>query len=189
MKTLVVATGNSGKLKEIKEILGDKYQILSQKQAGFDGDVEETGVTFFENALIKAKAVSDALGVDALADDSGLCVEALGGAPGVYSARYACHGDDKANREKLLSVMKDEQNRRAKFVSAVVLYRTDGTYLYAEGETHGNILYEEQGENGFGYDNIFESEDWGMSFGLTTDEQKNAVSHRARALHALLQKL
>ena len=124
MKTLVVATGNAGKLKEIKEILGDKYEIVSQKQAGFDGDVEETGTTFFENALIKAKAVSEALGVDALADDSGLCVEALGGQPGVYSARYACHGDDKANREKLLSVMRGEGNRRAQFVSAVVLYRT-----------------------------------------------------------------
>ena len=189
MKKLIVATGNAGKLREIRELLAGKYEVIGMKEAGFSEEIEETGLTFRENALIKAKAVSEALGADALADDSGLCVEALGGAPGVFSARYAAHGDDKANRDKLLRVMRGEPNRRAKFVSAVVLCRTDGTYLACEGETRGKILREERGENGFGYDCIFESDDLKKSFGTATEEEKNAVSHRARALAALLKQL
>ena len=117
---LIVATGNAHKLKEIAEIFTE-YEVVSQKQMGFDEDVEETGATFAENALIKARAAARALGLPALADDSGLCVDALDGAPGVYSARYCGkHGDDKANRDLLLKNLQGETNRRAHFTSAIV---------------------------------------------------------------------
>ncbi|MBE7068733.1 MAG: RdgB/HAM1 family non-canonical purine NTP pyrophosphatase [Clostridiales bacterium] len=186
---LVVATGNAHKLREIADIFTE-YEVVSQKQMGFDVDVEETGTTFVENALIKARVASKALRCIALADDSGLCVDALNGAPGVHSARYCGrHGDDKANRDLLLNNMRNESNRRAFFISAVALVYPDGTELVAEGRTYGNILREEQGEGGFGYDCLFESEDLGKSFGLATAEEKNAVSHRFRALQALRAKM
>lgn len=186
---LVVATGNAHKLREIAEIFTE-YTVLSQKQMGFDEDVEETGATFAENALIKARSASKALGCIALADDSGLCVDALDGAPGIYSARYCGHhGDDKANRDLLLKNMQGVTNRRAHFTSAVALVYPDGKELVVEGHTYGNILMKETGEGGFGYDCLFESEDLGKSFGLATAEEKNAVSHRFRALQALREKL
>jgi non-canonical purine NTP pyrophosphatase, rdgB/HAM1 family len=188
-KRLVVATGNVNKLREIAEIF-PHYEVISAKQAGFEGEVEETGETFAENSRLKAEAVARALGCIALADDSGLCVEALGGAPGVYSARYAGgHGDDRANRLLLLKNMEDERNRRAYFQSAIALVYPDGKCLIAEGRTYGNILYEETGENGFGYDCVFESEDLGKSFGVASAEEKNAVSHRFRALQKLSEML
>ncbi len=187
-KQLVVASNNAHKLREIAEIFRG-FEILSQKQAGFDEEVEETGVTFMENALIKARAACKALGLPALADDSGLCVDALDGAPGVYSARYCgYHGSDKENRDLLLKNLEGVKDRRAHFTSAIALVYPDGTELLAEGHTYGNILFEEQGEGGFGYDCIFESEDLGKSFGLATAEEKNAVSHRFRALQELLKK-
>ncbi len=190
MQKLIVASGNKGKLKEIKAILGDLYEVVSMKEAGFVGDVEETGVTFYENALIKAKAVSEFFGEDVLADDSGLSVEVLGGAPGVYSARYAGdHGNDKLNRDLLLKNLENQTNRRAKFISSVVLYKKDGSIVSGYGETTGNILFEEQGSNGFGYDCIFKSDDLNISFGLATDEEKNKVSHRYRAICDLRSKL
>jgi XTP/dITP diphosphohydrolase len=190
MQKLVVASGNKGKLKEITAILGDVYEVVSMKDAGFVGDVEETGVTFYENALIKAKAVSEFLGEDVLADDSGLSVEVLGGAPGVYSARYAGeHGNDKLNRDVLLKNLENEKNRKAKFISSVVLYKKDGTVIDGYGETTGNILFEEQGANGFGYDCIFLSDDLGVSFGVASEEDKNKVSHRYRAICDLRSKL
>ncbi len=183
MKTIIAATGNKGKLKEIREILKGKYEVRSMSEVGFDGEVVEDGTTFFENALKKAKTVSQALNADVLADDSGLCVEALGGAPGIYSARYSgSHGDDKANREKLLEVLKGVENRKAKFVASVVLYRKDGTYIRGDGETSGKIGFFEEGDGGFGYDPIFISDDLGKSFGLASAEEKNSVSHRKRAL-------
>ena len=188
-KRLVVATGNVNKLREIAEIFPD-YEVVSQKEAGFDGDVEETGTTFAENALIKAEAAARAIGCAALADDSGICVEALGNAPGVYSARYSGpHGDDRANRLLLLKNMEGKENRRAYFQSAVAFVFPDGRSVVAEGRTFGYILYEETGENGFGYDCIFESEDLKKSFGVATAEEKNTVSHRYRALKALVEKL
>ncbi len=190
MKKLIVASSNKGKLKEIAGILGDKYEIVSMAEAGFHEDVEETGTTFYENALLKASAVSEALGCDALADDSGLCVDALDGAPGVYSARFSgVHGDDAANRKKLLEELEGKTNRKAKFVSSVVLKKADGTILSGTGETYGTIAETEEGENGFGYDSLFISDDLGKSFGVATAEKKNSVSHRARALHDLLKKL
>ena len=186
---LVVATGNAHKLREIAQIFTE-YEIISQKQAGFDEEVEETGVTFSENALIKARAASKALGVIALADDSGLCVDALGGAPGVYSARYCgWHGDDKANRDLLLKNLAAVENRRAYFESAIALVYPDGREVVAQGRTYGNILFEEVGENGFGYDCLFFSDDLQKSFAVATAEEKNAVSHRFRALCDLKAKL
>lgn len=185
---LVIASGNKNKLREIAEIF-TQFEVVSQKEMGFDVDVEETGKTFTENALIKARAAAQALGCAALADDSGLCVEALGGAPGVYSARYCgYHGSDKENRDLLLKNMQGIENRRAWFTSSVVLVHPDGRELVAEGHTYGNILMEEQGEGGFGYDCLFESDDLKKSFGLATAEEKNKVSHRYRALMALLEK-
>lgn len=187
-RKLIVATGNQHKLKEIAEIFTD-FEVISQKQAGFDGDVEETGETFIENALIKAHAATQALGCIALADDSGICVPSLGGAPGVHSARYSGeHGNDKKNRDLLLENLKNQADRRAYFACAVALTFPDGRELTAEGTTHGCILTEEMGDGGFGYDCIFESDDLKKSFGLATAEEKNAVSHRYRALQALLEK-
>lgn len=187
-KRLVVASGNAHKLREIAEIFTD-FEVVSQKQMGFDEDVEETGTTFAENALIKARAAAKALNLPTLADDSGLCVDALGGAPGVYSARYCgYHGSDKENRDLLLKNLDGITDRRAHFTSAVALVYPNGTELLAEGHTYGKILTEEQGDGGFGYDCIFESDDLGKSFGLATAEEKNAVSHRFRALQILLAK-
>lgn len=184
-KTLVVATGNAHKLREIAEIFTE-YDVLSQRQMGFTDDVEETGNTFTENALIKARAACAALGVTALADDSGLCVDALRGAPGIYSARYAGeHGDDKANRKLLLQNLAGETDRRAYFNCAVALVFPDGREIVAEGKTYGEILTEEVGSGGFGYDPLFLSDDLQKSFGVATAEEKNTVSHRFRALQAL----
>ncbi len=188
-KRLVVATGNAHKLREIAEIFTD-YEVCSQKQMGFDEDVEETGATFSENALIKARAACNALGYTVLADDSGLCVEALNGAPGVFSARYSgVHGNDKANRDLLLKNLQTQINRRAYFNCSVALVSPDGKEIVAEGRTYGNILRAEEGEGGFGYDCIFESEDLKKSFGLASAEEKNSVSHRFRALQALREKM
>ena len=182
---LVVASGNAHKLKEIAEIFPD-FEIVSQKQMGFDEEVEETGTTFAENALIKARAAANALGCIALADDSGLCVDALGGAPGVYSARYSgAHGNDKANRALLLKNLEGATNRNANFTCALALVEPNGKELVVEGKTHGKILTEEKGDGGFGYDSLFESDDLQKSFGLATSEEKNSVSHRFRALQKL----
>ena len=193
MEKLIVASNNKGKIKEIKEILKDVYEIVPMGEVGFNEEIEENGSTFFENALIKAKAVSVALGVNALADDSGLCVDALGGAPGIYSARFSgAHGDDAANRKKLLNELKDLKNpeeRKAKFVSSVVLYKRGGEVVSGTGETHGFIAFKEEGKNGFGYDSLFVSDDLGKSFGLASAEEKNSVSHRKRALIDLLRHL
>ena len=183
---LVVATGNTHKLREIAEIFTE-FEVVSQKAMGFDEDVEETGTTFAENALIKARSASKALGCIALADDSGLCVDALGGAPGVYSARYCGrHGDDAENRRCLLSAMQGVEDRTAYFAAATVIVYPDGKEIVATGETYGRILHAEDGEGGFGYDPLFFSDDLQKSFGVATAEEKNAVSHRARALEKLL---
>ena len=185
MKTLVVAKGNMGKLREIAEIF-PYWQVVSQKQMGFCEEVEETGKTFAENALIKARAASKALSCAVLADDSGLCVDALQGAPGIYSARYSGEGD-RGNRALLLENLKEEENRRAHFHCAVAIVFPDGEEYLAEGETYGNILREEVGDGGFGYDPIFESEDIKKSFGVASAEEKNSVSHRYRALMKMLE--
>lgn len=185
---LVVASGNKNKLREIAEIFTE-FEVVSQKQMGFDEDVEETGSTFAENALIKARAACAALGCMALADDSGLCVDALDGAPGVFSARYCGHhGSDEENRAVLLRNMDGVENRKAHFTSAIALVYPNGRELIAEGHTHGRILLEETGNGGFGYDCLFFSDDLQKSFGVATAEEKNQVSHRFRALQAMLKK-
>ena len=188
---IVVASGNKAKLREIAQIF-QGYEIVSMQEAGFTDDIEENGSTFEENALIKARAVSRALGVNALADDSGICVEALGGAPGVHSARFCGrHGDDAANNALLLEKLKDvpQDRRRAYFESCVALCFADGREVTASGRTYGRILEKAEGEGGFGYDPLFYSDELGMSFGLASAEQKNAVSHRGKALAALAEKL
>ena len=187
-RKIVVASGNAGKLREIKAMLPD-FEVTGYKDEGFDFEIEENGQTFYENALIKAKAVSDALGVPALADDSGLVVEALDGAPGVYSARYAGDGDDKHNNQLLLKNMQGKTNRNAKFVCCLVYYTPEGGIISATGETHGKIMESEQGENGFGYDPLFLSDDLGVSLGVAPPELKNTISHRYRALKELKERL
>lgn len=190
-KKIILATTNKGKLKEFQEILKD-YEIIPMGQAGFKAEIEETGKTFSENALIKAKTVAESLGVPALADDSGICVDALGGAPGIYSARYSVEGTDAANRELLLKNMEGKTDRRARFVCALVYYEPNGKTLSVSGETEGEILFKEDGENGFGYDPIFFSLDLKKSMGQATSDEKNGVSHRARAIaemQALLKSL
>ncbi len=191
MMKLLIASNNRGKIREMRELLSGHFdEILSMSDAGLDLEVEEDGETFSENAAKKAREVCAASGMAALADDSGLCVEALGGEPGVYSARFSgVHGDDEANIRVLLEKMREEENRRCKFVSAVVLRYPDGRELSAEGEVRGILLDRKVGENGFGYDPIFYSEELGKSFGEASAEEKNSISHRARALENLLKKL
>ena len=179
----VAATGNAHKLKEIRAVLSE-YDIVSQEEAGFFGDVEETGTTFMENALIKARAVCRAPGMPSLADDSGLCVNALGGAPGVYSARYSGRGT-MGNRVLLLKNLEGVDDRSAYFCCALALVFPDGREYTAEGKTYGRILTEAQGENGFGYDPLFWSDDLKQSFAAAPESDKNAVSHRGRALREL----
>lgn len=184
-RRLVVASGNAHKIREIAEIFTE-FEVVSQKEAGFDEDVEETGKTFAENALIKARAACKALGCITLADDSGLCVDALDGAPGIYSARYCGrHGADAENRAVLLKNMQGKTERRAYFNSALALVYPDGRELIAEGQTYGEILEKEDGTGGFGYDPLFFSDDLQKSFGKATAEEKNSVSHRFRALQKM----
>lgn len=188
-KTLVVASGNADKIREIFEIFAD-FAVISQKEAGFDEAVEENGGSFTENALIKARSACSALGVPVLADDSGLCVDALDGAPGIYSARYSgTHGADAANRALLLERLQGVADRSAHFCCAVALVYPDGREWTAEGRTYGKIALKEQGNGGFGYDSLFVSDDLRQSFGEASAAAKNAVSHRFRALSALREKL
>lgn len=184
-KIIVLASGNKGKIKEISEMLPE-YTVKGYKEFGLDFEIEETGETYFENAFIKAKAVSEKLNLPALADDSGLSVDVLDGAPGVYSARYAGDGDDEHNNDKLLSVLEGEKNRKAKFICCMVYYRSDKEFYTVTGETEGEILTKREGKNGFGYDPIFFSYDLRKSMGIATDEEKNSVSHRSRALKEIV---
>jgi XTP/dITP diphosphohydrolase len=184
MSKLILAGNNAGKIAEIKAVLGGDYQILSLKEAGLAVEPAETGTTFFANALIKAKAVFLAAGCPVLADDSGLLVDALDGAPGVRSARYAPDGTDFANNQRLLAELAEKTDRRARFVTVLVYY--DGKKLVsASGETAGEILTAYRGTNGFGYDPLFYSYELARSFGEADAADKNRVSHRARALRAL----
>lgn len=187
MKKLIVASNNAHKIEEIRAMLSKhSLEVVSLKDAGIDVEVEEDGNTFIENAFKKAneihKLVPDCM---VLADDSGLMVDALNGAPGIYSARFAGeHGNDKKNNEKLLEVMKDvkDEDRGAKFVSAIVLIVDDEKVIKVEGEVHGTILREERGTNGFGYDPLFYVSKHGKTFGEIDSEMKNSMSHRKRAL-------
>lgn len=186
---IVIASANKHKIEEFQKIFAGRFQnIVSMTDAGFSGDVEETGETLFENALIKAKAVSEALGVPVLSDDTGLIAVALKTEPGVRSARYAGDHDDAKNRKKLIEKLKN-LDKTAYFSCVLVLYYPDGHYITAEGKTYGTIVSEERGNGGFGYDSIFLSEDLGKTFAEATPEEKNGVSHRGRAAKNLLDAL
>ena len=186
---LVVATRNFGKLKELKKLLGDMYEVMSIAEAGATSDPEETGETFAENALIKAQALMDELKCATIADDSGLVVDALGGKPGVYSARYAgVHGDDEANNQKLLKELENvPAPRTARFACAIALTRPGHKPLICEGVCEGRIAFEKRGDDGFGYDPLFEADALGgRTFAEAGVEEKNAISHRGNAIQALL---
>lgn len=181
-QTLVAATGNAHKLKELRHIFGEYYDVVGMAEAGYREDIDENADTFAGNAAIKAEAVCRALNLPALADDSGLSVNALGGAPGVYSARYAGeHGNDKANNDKLLENMRGVEDRSAAFCCAIALARPGEETLIAEGKCPGVILHAGRGSGGFGYDPLFLYEPLNKTFAELTEEEKNAVSHRARA--------
>ncbi len=188
---LIIASNNAHKVREIKEILGEYFpEIYSMREAGVTLEVEEDGVTFAQNAIKKAEqTLLHAPGFDAaLADDSGLSVDALNGAPGVYSARYAGEGhDDDANNEKLLHHMRDipDEMRTCRFISAVALARRGQSTICTQGECEGKLLRSLSGDGGFGYDPLFYYEPAGVSFAQMDAEQKNSVSHRRRALEAL----
>ena len=194
--TIVVATGNAHKLVEIEAILSEALpgtRFVALGQLGDFDDPEETGTTFAENALIKAHAAVAETGLAAVADDSGLVVDALDGAPGVYSARYAgVHGDDAANNAKLMRELADvpEAERTARFMSVVALVRADGTELTGTGACEGHVGFEGRGEYGFGYDPFFLPNDTpGKTMAELTPEEKNAISHRFHALKDLCSRL
>lgn len=186
---LVLASQNAGKLRELRALFGAEYDVSSMGELGVDMEIEETGTTFEENARIKAETLCARTGCAALADDSGLEVDCLGGAPGVYSARYAGkHGDDAANNALLVANVRDfPAPRTARFVSAVALARPGRETLIARGDCEGEVLLEERGEGGFGYDPLFYSHDLHKTFAEASADEKNAVSHRARALKNLVE--
>jgi len=190
MRRLLIATNNAGKVREIKAILGEFYdELVSLKDIGLELNVVEDGDTFEANAVKKAREAARAAGCDALADDSGLCVAALDGAPGVYSARYAGeHATDEENNAKLLAEMEGVEDRRAKFVSVVALASGD-TVTTARGEVEGVIAHAPSGSGGFGYDPLFFVPELGQTFAEIPAEGKKTLSHRARALAALRDKL
>ena len=187
MERYVIATNNAHKLREIRAILGnDSRAFLSMEEAHIHTDPEETGATFEENALIKARAACAASGLPAMADDSGICVDALNGAPGIHSARY-CPGTDRERTEFLLKNMEavPDGQRQGRFVSAIACVYPDGTEFTVRGECEGVILREIRGEGGFGYDPIFFSPGDGCTFAEMPQARKNEISHRARALAAM----
>lgn len=188
---LILASNNAHKLTEIKEILGGCFdEILTLREAGIVHETVEDGTTFLENARKKAREIAEISGCCALADDSGLCVDSLGGAPGVYSARFAGeHGDDAANNALVLEKLRGVENRAAHFTCAVVLAYPDGRELSAEGYFYGQITDAPAGENGFGYDPLFYLPEYGCTSAQLSPEEKNLISHRGNALRALLEKL
>ena len=191
MLEFVIATNNAHKLREMRAILDTEHRrVLSMKEAGIATDPEETGTTFEENALIKARAACAASGKPALADDSGIAVDALNGAPGIYSARY-CEGSDEDRLWFLLKNMETvpEGQRGAHYVAAIACVLPDGTEFVVRGTVFGSLLREPIGEGGFGYDPIFYVESEGATFAQIPAERKNAISHRANALKLLVRGL
>ena len=188
---VVLASKNQHKLVEMRDILSAQgVEVVLESDVGVDVDVEETGTTFEENSLLKAKAVMEASGLPAIADDSGLAVDALGGAPGVYSARYGGEELDDAGRYRLLlENMRGQLDRRCKFVSVITLCMPNGDVISARGECPGTLAYAPQGENGFGYDPIFFVPEKKKTFAQLSPEEKNAISHRGNALKLFQQKL
>ena len=190
MEKLIVASNNKNKLREFAAIMGGRFEIVSMRDAGVDADIEENGTTFEENALIKAEYVAKVTGCAAIADDSGLEVDALGGAPGVYSARYCGrHGDDEANNDLLLENLKNvPAPRTGRYVAAIALVRDGKEPIVRRGTCDGEILFERRGTGGFGYDPLFVCET-GETFAEVSAETKNAISHRKRGSEAVLRAL
>lgn len=194
---IVAATRNKKKAAEMKEILTQVgiTDVITLDEAGVVGEVEETGETFSENALIKARAAFEATGMPSIADDSGLAVDVLGGEPGVYSARYAStngeNADDDANTEKLLEKLKGvpENERTARFVSAIAYIDKDGNEITVIGKCEGIITGSKRGDGGFGYDPVFFYPPFGKTFGEMSEAEKNTISHRAAGIKALCEKL
>ncbi len=188
---VILASKNPHKLTELSVILSQHgFEIALESEYGLDIDVDETGTTFEENSLLKAEAVMKASGLPVLADDSGLMVDALDGAPGVYSARYGHKSSDGERTAFLLENMKDvpDDKRTAKFVCVITCLWPDGRKIVARGECPGVITREVHGENGFGYDPVFYLPELGMTYAELPSEQKNAISHRARALQDFCRK-
>lgn len=190
MEKFVLASNNKKKIRELRTILGKLLPeciVYSLSDIGFEGDIEENGTSFEENSIIKA-SVPARLGYIGVADDSGLCVDALGGAPGIYSARYSGKGD-RENNIKLLSELEGKEDRGAGFVCVMSAVFPDGRIVTARGEVRGTILTAPRGDDGFGYDPLFYCPELGKSFAEASADEKNAVSHRGRALAAFCEKL
>ena len=193
MRKIIFATGNAGKMKEIREILKDlDAEVLSMKEAGVEADIVEDGKTFEENAVIKAKTVCELTGEIALADDSGLEIDYLNKEPGIYSARDM--GEDTSYRIKNANLIErlegvPDEKRTARFVCAIAAAFPDGTVKTVRGTMEGRIGYEEAGENGFGYDPIFYLPEYGCSSAELSMEEKNKISHRGKALRAIKEEL
>ncbi|MBR4872905.1 MAG: RdgB/HAM1 family non-canonical purine NTP pyrophosphatase [Clostridia bacterium] len=189
---IVIASRNQHKITELQALLSryvEGVKLLSLDDVGFEGDIEEDGTTFAENALIKARAAA-ASGKIGVGDDSGLCVNALGGAPGIFSARFAgVHGDDGANNERLLRELSDKEDRSAAFVCTIACVMPDGREFVVEGRAEGSILHSASGKNGFGYDPLFYYAPLEKSFATLSAKEKNEISHRARAVAAFAEKL
>lgn len=187
----ILATHNPGKLREMSDILSHLgVEVVSPADMGITVEVEETGTTFAENAMLKAKAICAASGLPAIADDSGLCVDALNGGPGVYSARYGGEGlDDRGRYMLLLNSLRGQTTRAAHFACAIACAFPDGKTLTAEGRCDGAIAFAPLGEGGFGYDPVFLVPEKGKTFGQLTAEEKSAISHRGRALRNFSAKL
>jgi len=189
---IVFATNNNHKLSELRAVVGDSLRVLSLSEIGCDEDIPETGTTLEENSMIKARWVKERYGYDCIADDTGLEVDALGGAPGVHSARYAPEKghDSQANMKLLLANMEGVENRRARFRTVITLLTDSYGCNVVEGKVEGVIATEPRGENGFGYDPVFiPDEGAGLSFAQMDGDAKNAISHRGRATRSLLKVL
>ena len=188
---MVLASQNAHKKVEMEHILAQYgVELVLQSELGIHVDVEETGATFAENAMLKAKAICAASGLPAIADDSGLCVDALNGGPGVYSARYGGEGlDDKGRYTLLLSSMRGQTTRAAHFTCSIACAFPNGDTLTAEGQVQGTIAFAPMGEGGFGYDPVFFVPSLKKTFAQLTAEEKNAISHRGKALEAFKVKL
>ncbi|MCR5842168.1 MAG: RdgB/HAM1 family non-canonical purine NTP pyrophosphatase [Bacteroidales bacterium] len=184
---ILFATANKGKLTEAAEVLGPDYDVVSPADLGITEDIPETGATLQENSLQKAQYLHEKTGLPCFADDTGLEVDALGGAPGIYSARYAGPGhDSQANMDKLLKNLEQLNDRRARFHTVVTLILADGQVHFFEGVCEGSIAHEKHGTGGFGYDPIFLADAYpGRSLAEVSKEEKNAVSHRGKAIRAM----
>ncbi len=188
---LIIASNNRHKTEEIKAILGSRFEcVMTLREAGIEHETVEDGKTFLENAEKKAREIAKISGCASIADDSGLCVDALGGAPGIYSARFCGrHGDDAGNNALLIEKLRGEENRRAHYTAAAVIAYPDGYTVSAEGYMYGKIIHAPRGNGGFGYDPLFVPDGETRTLAEMSPEEKNRISHRGAALRTLLKKL